>query len=207
MELIVPVTDQWCDNVELLLRDKHVISSVPAVVTESANENLKMQHAYASTTIFALEEAASCVSVDMRAEIWFSSVAALLKLMTQRVCQVNGLSKVNVLDIPMLSANKKDISHDVELICEGFTVDIVGDLSYSRRQVNLRWKKIDRGLNIEQHCMTRSMHRITPVHINMQATMCLMKHLANGKPVGLCVEGEDDVRVICFWVSQCGPAK
>lgn len=188
-ELVVPMTHHWCNSVDSLFDNASA-----AAFSEQLDTSAAKPTTMKCMNLLSLENATSSQrSVEMHASLSFSTIGCLHSLMMHRVCKNNGLSKVKIVDIPMQSG-KKDTSHDVELFCDGLIVDIARDVKYNRRLVNLRWMKVDRKLNIEQHRMTRSMHRITPVHTNLQPTMGLMKHLANGKPVGLCIEGKEDVR-------------
>lgn len=51
--------------------------------------------------------------------------------------------------------------------------------------LDLKWARADPKASVEQLYTTKSIHRITPISPYTLPTLCLMKHLASGKPVAL----------------------
>lgn len=59
--------------------------------------------------------------------------------------------------------------------------------------MNLNWVRADPKASVENLHLTKSVHRITPKFPYTQPAICLMKHLAAGKPVTLCMESSYNV--------------
>jgi hypothetical protein len=60
--------------------------------------------------------------------------------------------------------------------------------------LDLKWIRADPKHSIEQLNTTKSIHRITPIAPYTLPTLCLMKHLASGKPVTLSLASEYNTR-------------
>lgn len=68
---------------------------------------------------------------------------------------------------------------------QGFSIEISQDIFVTEHMLDLKWTRADPKHSIEQLYTTKSIHRITPIAPYTLPTLCLMKHLASGKPVTL----------------------
>jgi hypothetical protein len=110
----------------------------------------------------------------------------MLREMLQRYYAI---SVCNVQGIPMKDTGSK-ANYDVQLACKGVSIDISQDLDTINSFLNVKWHRAEPKKNVEQFYMTKSVHRVTPLYPYTMPTLCLMKHLASGKPVTLSMESE-----------------
>lgn len=152
-----------------------------------------------STTLFYTdpERPYVCRSFDFRQKkfsdslpldtikVWYIDYDHLWNVMLRDMLQrYYALVIANVQGIPMKDTGSK-ANYDVQLACRGVSIEISQDLSITDSFLNLKWLRAEPKKNVEYFYMTKSVHRVTPLYPYTTPTLCLMKHLASGKPVTL----------------------
>ncbi|KAL0481359.1 hypothetical protein AKO1_012723 [Acrasis kona] len=138
----------------------------------------------------------TCINEKMKSanpfdcmRLWCIETTNLWDVMMRQVAQRQfGFVVLNIKGIPMKESGSKANNYDVELACKGFSVEISQDISLSENLHSLKWVRAEPKHSTELLHTSKSIHRITPVSPYTPSTLCLMRHLASGKPVTLSLD-------------------
>jgi hypothetical protein len=127
--------------------------------------------------------------------LWCIDTTKIWDVMMRQMAQRQfGFVVVNVQGIPMRDTGSKASNYDVELACKGFSIELSQDILVTESMLDLKWIRADPKHSVEQLYTTKSIHRITPIAPYTLPTLCLMKHLASGKPVTLSLASDYNTR-------------